>query len=121
MKLIVAGGRDVQFPESDNLVAKAFSELPWKEEVIEIVHGGASGIDAAAGRYFGGWKKVTVFRADWNKHGRSAGPIRNREMAEYADALLAVWDGVSKGTSNMIKTAESAGLKVFVYRTDKER
>lgn len=37
-------------------------------------------------------------------------------MADYADALIAIWDGESRGTANMIEEAEKRGLKVFVYR-----
>jgi len=48
------------------------------------------------------------------KYGNAAGPIRNKQMAEYADALVAVWDGKSRGTKNMIDTAISMGLDVKV-------
>jgi hypothetical protein len=49
------------------------------------------------------------------KYGKSAGPIRNRAMAEYAGALIAIWDGSSRGTLNMIETAKKLELKVFIY------
>lgn len=58
--------------------------------------------------------KLKIFPADWDKYGRRAGPIRNREMAEYADALLAYWDGKSRGTKNMIEEARARGLKVSI-------
>ena len=57
--------------------------------------------------------KLKVFPADWNKHGRAAGPIRNRDMAEYADCLVAFEGG--RGTQNMIKTAKELGLKVYDF------
>ena len=56
---------------------------------------------------------VEVYEADWETYGRRAGYIRNASMALVADALIAIWDGESKGTSHMIKTALGKGLKVF--------
>lgn len=44
---------------------------------------------------------IKKFYPDWGKHGKAAGPIRNKQMAEYADALLLIWDGESKGSKNM--------------------
>lgn len=61
---------------------------------------------------------VTYFPANWDLHGREAGPIRNGEMAVYvgpAGGLVAFWDGKSKGTSDMIKKAKDNGLKSKVY------
>lgn len=55
-----------------------------------------------------------MFPADWNKHGKAAGPILNAEMAEVADALIAFWDGKSRGTANMIQLAKDKGLKVAI-------
>lgn len=63
---------------------------------------------------------VRQFPADWKRYGRAAGRQRNLQMAVYADALIAVWDGKSPGTRHMIETAKRMGLKVFVYRTDLE-
>lgn len=57
------------------------------------------------------------FPADWDKYGRSAGMIRNREMAKYAEALIAIWDGRSRGTSNMMSTAAVLGLRIVVWKT----
>ena len=51
---------------------------------------------------------------DWNKHGKAAGPIRNRQMAEYADCLIAVWDGKSRGTKNMIDEMNKLMKPVFL-------
>jgi hypothetical protein len=116
MKMIVAGGRDVPAKRAIELVDEGFAWFPDRARVVEVVHGGASGIDSAAGWYFATHKRVTVFEAEWDVHGKAAGPIRNKEMADYADALLAIWDGKSKGTKNMIETAEKAGLEVYIHR-----
>lgn len=65
---------------------------------------------------------VKLFPAAWRavegEVDRRAGFLRNTRMAEYADALVAVWDGESPGTAHMIKTAEHYGLTVFVARLD---
>ena len=47
--------------------------------------------------------------------GRSAGPLRNATMANYADALIALWDNKSRGTKNMIDVANKLGLRVSIY------
>lgn len=116
MKTIIAGCRNVPNRLAARLVEDAIDACPWGEEITEILHGGASGVDSAAGYVCRGHWPVTVFPADWEKYGRSAGPIRNRLMASKADALIAVWDGRSRGTAHMIKEAERRGLRVYVHR-----
>ena len=59
-----------------------------------------------------------LYPADWERHGRAAGPIRNEEMAEVSDALIAFWDGKSRGTKSMIEIARRKGLQVAVVRYD---
>ena len=56
---------------------------------------------------------MKAFPADWQKHGRKAGPLRNMEMAINADALVLVWDGKSAGSASMKREAERAGLLIF--------
>ena len=57
---------------------------------------------------------LKMFYPNWDRYGKSAGMIRNKEMAEYAEALIAIWDRRSKGTKHMIATAKRLGLQVFV-------
>lgn len=110
MKVIVAGSRNIC---DYHTVEKAIKESGF--EITELVSGGARGVDAVgeswARRYEIPFK---VFPAQWSKFKLEAGPIRNAQMAEYAEALIAVWDGKSKGTMNMIKLARAANLKVHV-------
>lgn len=74
-----------------------------REGMDEIVHGGCRGVDEIAGNVAARLHiPIKVFPADWDTHGKAAGPIRNRQMAEYASHLLAFWDYTSKGTMNMI-------------------
>ncbi len=63
---------------------------------------------------------MTIMNADWKKYGRSAGCIRNAEMAKNAEALIALWDGKSKGTINMLDNANEYGLKMYLGRYDME-
>jgi YspA, cpYpsA-related SLOG family len=81
--------------------------------ITEVVHGGAQGVDAQADA----WARyadipVTIFRADWKHLLKAAGPIRNRAMAEYADAMIALDGG--DGTGDMIRQAGKHGLPVYV-------
>ena len=112
MKTIIAGGRDYQFNYADH-------EFLDSLIITEVVCGGATGADEC-GRQWALTEDIPVkmFQADWAKHGKAAGPIRNREMAEYADRLVAFWDGKSRGTKNMIDEAKKRGLDIVVCRTD---
>jgi predicted Rossmann fold nucleotide-binding protein DprA/Smf involved in DNA uptake len=90
-----------------------------KFDITEVISGAASGVDGLGER----WAKengvpVSQYRADWKKYSRRAGPIRNQRMATVADALVAVWDGQSRGTANMIAIALRRGLKVYVVKYD---
>lgn len=111
MKLIIAGGRDINaFP----LLHGIFSFLNLHGEVTEVVSGGATGVDSAGEGYaLANNIPVKKFPADWNQHGRAAGPIRNRQMADYADALLLIWDGTSRGSANMKQEMGFRGKIVF--------
>ena len=112
-RVIIAGTRT--FDNYGLLYEYADYKLSQIQDNIEIVSGGAKGADALGERYARekGYS-LRVFPADWAKYGRKAGPMRNRQMAEYADALLAFWDGESAGTKNMIEEANKQGLKIGI-------
>ena len=110
MKVIIAGSRTISDRESVEAAIKASGF-----EITEVVCGMARGVDTEGFN----WAKdnnipVKEFHADWEKYGRAAGPIRNKQMAEYADALIAFWDGKSRGTKHMIDLAKRANLKVRI-------
>lgn len=112
MKVIVAGSRDIY---NYMLVRRAINEAPFSGEITQIVSGVALGVDTLGEQWaMNNDIKIKQFPALWEEHGRSAGFRRNRKMAYYADALIAVWDGQSKGTADMIKVAAKAGLKIHV-------
>lgn len=116
MKLIIAGSRNYHdegdfFHRMNNIVAKN----PWVREVTEVVSGTARGADTLGEEWAAlHGLSVTKFPADWSKYGRSAGFRRNGEMSEYADGLVAFWDGLSPGTRSMIDLAKGRGLKVHI-------
>ena len=112
MKVIIAGGRTIT---DYSLVYSALAESQFIP--TEIVSGMAPGVDTLAIQYAQENNlPLKEFHADWKTHGRSAGPRRNREMANYADALIAIWDGESRGTKNMIEEATKRNLQVYVKK-----
>lgn len=104
MKVIIAGTRDFKDYGLLKIVVNQYHKIYG---ITEVVSGTAKGADELGER----WAKennipIKKFPAEWKKHGRAAGPIRNEQMAEYADYLIAFWDGTSKGTKNMIDNME---------------
>lgn len=116
-RVIIAGSRTV--PENDpDLVVRIHKILiNIKGCDLEIVSGTCSGADRL-GEYYAAQYGISVkqFPADWNTLGKSAGPIRNKQMADYATHLIAIWDGESVGTRHMIESAKRNGLKVRVIK-----
>lgn len=117
-KVIIAGGRT--FNDYDLLVESCDRLLINKHPNIEIVNGGANGADRLGGKYaIQKGYKMKKFTADWDNLGKSAGYHRNKEMAEYADAAIIFWNGISKGAKHMIDLATEEGIqtKVITYGT----
>lgn len=112
MKVIVAGSRTVT---DAALVAEAIKKSGFA--MTELVSGCCEGADTLAEEY-AQQNNIPIhhFPADWKKHGKSAGPKRNKQMAEYGQALVAVWDGCSRGTADMINKARNRKLKIYIHR-----
>lgn len=113
MKCIIAGSRSIN---QAIVVETAIDASGWFNDITEVVSGGANGVDALGEEW--AYKQhlhLMIFPADWDTYGKSAGMRRNRTMAAYADRLIAVHDGVSKGTANMIAEMRKQGKPVFVY------
>jgi hypothetical protein len=110
MKVIIAGGRDF-----NNYLLLLEGIVESKFDITSVISGCAKGADEL-GELFAKDMDLPVHRfpADWNTHGRAAGPIRNGEMASFGEALIAYWDGKSPGTKNMIEQATRKGLPVYV-------
>ena len=108
MKTIIAGGRDYLLTPDDWFYL-------YNLEITEVVSGGATGADEGGEEYANQHRiPVVRFPADWEKHGRAAGPIRNQQMADYADAVVLFPGG--RGTNSMFKIATVAGLKIHDLR-----
>ena len=123
IKVIIAGTRDFNDYSflKKNLDYFLQGINPNNEE-IEIVSGNARGADKLGERYAKEHNlPVKLFPANWDKYGKRAGYLRNQEMANYADVLIAFWDEKSKGTKHMIDIAKKQGLTVivvgYVYRS----
>lgn len=114
-KLIVAGGRDYNnYPQAASKITEiALEELA--DYAVSIVSGMARGADRI-GYQFAQRNNVQCyeFPADWNRYGRAAGYRRNEAMAEFADGLLAFWDGQSRGTKHMIESMQRLNKRVWV-------
>jgi hypothetical protein len=112
MKTIIAGSRTFN---DAHLLKDKLDSYRKEHTITEIVSGGAAGADARGEAYaILNGINIKMFHADWEAHGKAAGPIRNRQMAEYADVLIAVWDGQSKGTKNMIEEMNKRKKPVFL-------
>jgi hypothetical protein len=128
VKLIIAGSRGItDYAFLKHLIVDSGLWKTYKHD-LEIVCGMAlhwkwkndpliGGVDRL-GYDFAKKNKLKLhpFKPDWGKHGNSAGHIRNRAMGDFADGLLALWDGESPGTKGMIEYARSKGLLVWAYK-----
>lgn len=110
MRTIIAGSRTIN---DYSIIEEAVEESEF--DISFIISGGCKGVDSLAESYAKQNKiPLIIYKPEWAKFGKAAGPIRNKTMAQNADALIAVWDGESRGTFNMIKLAEKYNLEVFV-------
>lgn len=112
MKVIIAGSRQITSP---NIIKSAVENSGFT--TTELVCGMARGVDLLGFQ----WAQeqnipIKQMPAEWDKYGKSAGYRRNAEMAQHADALIAIWDGKSRGTKHMIDTMTKLNKPVYVYR-----
>jgi YspA, cpYpsA-related SLOG family len=115
MRVLVCGGRD--YFDYEN-VCKVLDQYYTAVGISVIIHGGATGADKSAGDYAEDLHiPCYKFPANWNKYGKAAGPIRNKQMLEEGkpDVVIAFPGG--KGTANMIKQAQEAGIRVITIES----
>ena len=106
MKLAIIGSRALQIENLEQYIP---------EGVDEIVSGGAKGVDWDAERYAEKMGiKLTVFLPKYDRYRGGATHIRNKQIVDYADEVLAFWDGYSRGTESVIKYCLKIGKKVSV-------
>lgn len=114
MRLIIAGTRTIPETTAARLISKAAHHLDlWPDVVLS---GESGGVDNAAKKLCGCWERKVEYRgypADWDKHGKAAGPIRNAKMIADADALLLIWDGKSRGSADIRSKALQKGIPVY--------
>lgn len=116
MKTIIAGSRIINDYE---LLKQAIEESGFS--ISAVISGMAGGVDSLGVR----WAKengveLIEMPAQWGKHGKRAGFMRNNEMAKVGEALIVLWDGRSRGTEQMIFAARLKGLRVYVHNTNTE-
>ena len=111
MKVIIAGSRNITSMK-ELLIAIDNSKF----DITTVISGGAKGVDTL-GENWAENKCIPVekFPANWAVHGNSAGYLRNEVMASKGDALIALWDGQSKGTKHMIDLAKKYNLEVYIH------
>lgn len=129
MKIVIAGSRDlgtykdergkrIQKPLSDcPWLEQAFNLCDWRERITEIVSGKAIGVDNLGEQLADklGLEKA-IFPAQWDKYGKRAGPLRNSDMADYADIGLVIMNsGGSSGSKNMVQQMERRKKPVMVF------
>lgn len=111
-RIIVCGSRSWNDRERIREVLAEYMPDDWRIDLPTIVHGDCRGADKQAedvATRAGFW--VEAHPADWERHGKAAGPIRNREMASLgADLCIAFGDG--RGTHNMMDEAQRLGIPV---------
>lgn len=114
MRTIIAGSRSCLAPQE---LLIAIAECGWTPTTV--ISGNARGADRL-GEWWAAKHQVPCekFPADWVLFGKSAGYRRNEVMADNAEALIALWDGQSKGTKHMIDIARRKGLRVYVHITN---
>lgn len=113
MKVLVCGGRE--FDDALTLGSWLGGIHKNNGPITLLIEGGAPGADFMA-RKFAEWMKIPTktFKADWDRHGRAAGPIRNTQMLmEGRPDLVVAFEG-GKGTANMVEQAKAAGVKVLI-------
>lgn len=112
MKVIIAGSRDIT---DYNVVLTAIENANF--DISAVVSGCARGVDKLGEKFATDCNiEIMQYPADWDKFKKSAGYIRNEEMAKNSDALIAIWDGVSPGTKHMINIAKRYNLKIYIHQ-----
>lgn len=125
MRVIIAGSRTIR---DYTLICRAVERF-GPERITQVVSGKQRSKDEETGELYGAdylgerWAHehnipIRWFRAEWKVWGYSAGPRRNRHMAEYADAAIVIWDGRSRGSKNVIDEMARVGKECLVFRAD---
>lgn len=114
MKLIIAGSRDLYWGVFS--ITEVLAQAEIDDKITEVVSGCATGMDSCGEA----WARtrgfpITSYPADWKTHDKAAGPIRNAQMADYADAALVIMRPGSRGSKNMIEEMLKRGKPIWVF------
>ena len=113
MRLAIVGSRT--FSDYGLLAKTIFDFLAPIDSTTHIISGGAKGADALGEKFaYRNNAKLTVYRAEWDKYGKSAGFLRNQTIVDDCDIVIAFWDGVSHGTADTINKAKRAKKPIFM-------
>lgn len=124
MRVLVCGGRDYNDYKYFNDVMEEIAQkrFPRTESDLTgnylydviIIAGGAKGADALAASWATvNWTGYKEFKANWRKHGKAAGPIRNQVMLDDGKPDLVIAFPGGRGTADMVKRAKKAGVEVI--------
>jgi hypothetical protein len=109
MRVLITGGRDFS---DRKLLYETLTRLHSQHKFTALIHGDARGADRLGGEWASSMGiPVEAFPADWKKHGKAAGPIRNATMLKARPDMLVAFPG-GRGTADMVQKAEAAGLPV---------
>lgn len=113
MKVLVCGGRDY---ENEVYVWDTLTGMATRGWVL--INGMCpTGVDKFAREWARKWKlPIEEYFPDWEKHGKAAGPIRNKQMLDEGKPDLVVAFPGGKGTANMVKQAKEAGVEVIIVK-----
>jgi predicted Rossmann fold nucleotide-binding protein DprA/Smf involved in DNA uptake len=112
MNIAIVGSRS--FEDYDALVKFIKSKIDIREVEV-VVSGGAKGADALAERFAHQYELgMRVIYPNWQRHGKAAGPIRNKMIVEFADVVFAFWDGESRGTLSTINYAKQLSKQLYI-------
>ncbi len=116
LKVVIGGCRNYKnYNDFKSTLNDYFEKLEKNYQII-IISGHCSGVDTMAEQY--AYEKgytLEIFPADWKKYGKAAGPKRNEEMVKASNTVIAFWDNSSKGTKNLITTAEKHNKNIIVF------
>lgn len=136
MKVLFTGTRDVGRTDSLKYIDEIVKFLAEREQPITHIIVGGKTSSTSSGTYgidnvVFEWAErnkipTTVFYANWDKHGKAAGPIRNKAMCAFARSIhchraVAIWDGYSPGTKGTIKLAHEHGMSVLIKKLNKTK
>lgn len=112
VKLAIIGSRNF---DNYNVVKEYLK--PYKDKISLVVSGAAKGADSLGEKWaIDNNIETLILPADWDKHGKKAGYIRNEDIIKNCDAVIAFWDGNSKGTAHSLSLAEKYNKPCKIVR-----